>query len=65
VEEATLEMMERERGRHFDPFLYGVFQAALPELRRIARATPDEPLDPAPWAVTEVSPAALEAAAAV
>ena len=41
-EEAAVEVMEPERGKHFDPFLFGVFLSLLPELRRIAEQNPDD-----------------------
>ena len=44
-EEEALATMTEERGRHFDSFLFGVFTALVPEMRRIARANPDEHVD--------------------
>jgi putative two-component system response regulator len=41
-EDKALEIMEEARGKHFDPFLFGVFLSILPELRRIAAQNPDE-----------------------
>jgi HD-GYP domain-containing protein (c-di-GMP phosphodiesterase class II) len=43
-EEVALSYMERDRGRHFDPFLFSVFLALLPEMRRIASENPDNNL---------------------
>lgn len=44
-EEETLDLMTKGRGTHFDPFLFGVFLALVPELRRIAQDNPDEACD--------------------
>jgi putative two-component system response regulator len=41
-EEEALTVMERGRGSHFDPFLFGVFLGLVPELRRIAVENPDD-----------------------
>ena len=41
-EEKALEIMEQGRGRHFDPFLFGVFLSLVPEIRRIAQQNPDD-----------------------
>jgi putative two-component system response regulator len=41
-EEKVMEIMEEGRGKHFDPFLFGVFLGVLPEIRRIAQQNPDE-----------------------
>ena len=47
-EEEVLAMMEQDSGEHFDPSLFSVFMALLPELRRISDAHPDEqPVNPA------------------
>lgn len=45
AEEDALAIMEKGRGSHFDPFLFGVFLALLPELRRIAAENPDDRAD--------------------
>ncbi|MGA2031499.1 MAG: HD domain-containing phosphohydrolase [Thermoguttaceae bacterium] len=42
AEDETLAIMERGRGTHFDPFLFGIFLALVPQLRQIAAANPDE-----------------------
>ena len=41
AEEAAMRIMEQGCGKHFDPFLFGVFRALLPEIRRIAQQNPD------------------------
>ena len=41
-ESEALAIMERGRGSHFDPFLFGVFLGLLPGLRRIAEENPDQ-----------------------
>ncbi len=41
-EDKAMEIMEAGRGKHFDPFLFGVFLALLPEFRRIAKQNPDD-----------------------
>ena len=41
-EDEAMEIMEEGRGKHFDPFLFGVFLSLLPEIRRIAQANPDD-----------------------
>jgi len=41
AEEAAMGIMEEGCGKHFDPFLFGVFRALLPEIRRIAQQNPD------------------------
>jgi putative two-component system response regulator len=41
-EERALAIMEEGRGKHFDPFLFGVFMSLVPEVRRIAADNPDE-----------------------
>jgi putative two-component system response regulator len=41
-EEEAMEILEEGRGKHFDPFLFGVFVSILPEIRRIAAQNPDE-----------------------
>ncbi len=41
-EDKAIEIMEQDRGKHFDPFLFGVFLSLLPEIRRIARENPDD-----------------------
>ena len=41
-EDKAMEIMEQGRGRHFDPFLFGVFLSQLPEIRRIAQENPDD-----------------------
>ena len=41
-ETEALAIMERGRGNHFDPFLFGVFLSLVPEMRRIAEENPDE-----------------------
>jgi len=42
AEDAAMEIMEEGRGKHFDPFLFGVFLSLLPEIRRIAQQNPDD-----------------------
>ncbi len=41
-EDEAMKIMELDRGKHFDPFLFGVFLSLLPEIRRIARQNPDD-----------------------
>ena len=41
-EDEAMEIMEQGRGKHFDPFLFGVFLSLLPEIRRIAHQNPDD-----------------------
>ena len=41
-EDEAMEIMEQGRGKHFDPFLFGVFLSLLPEIHRIAQQNPDE-----------------------
>ena len=41
-EDQAMEIMEEGRGKHFDPFLFGVFLSLLPEIRRIAQQNPDD-----------------------
>jgi putative two-component system response regulator len=41
-EDKAMEIMEEGRGKHFDPFLFGVFLSLLPEIRRIAQQNPDD-----------------------
>ena len=41
-EDEAMEIMEQGRGKHFDPFLFGVFLSLLPEIRRIAQQNPDD-----------------------
>jgi putative two-component system response regulator len=41
-ENAAIEIMEPGRGKHFDPFLFGIFLSLLPEMRRIALENPDD-----------------------
>jgi putative two-component system response regulator len=41
-EDKAMEIMEQGRGKHFDPFLFGVFLSLLPEIRHIAEENPDE-----------------------
>jgi putative two-component system response regulator len=41
-EEEAIEIMEQGRGKHFDPFLFGVFLSLVPEIRRINRQNPDD-----------------------
>jgi hypothetical protein len=45
TESDALEVMTQGRGTQFDPFLFGVFVALVPELRRISFQNPDESLD--------------------
>ena len=45
AEEEAVARMQEDSGRHFDPFLFSVFLALLPELRRIARENPTNPGD--------------------
>jgi putative two-component system response regulator len=40
-EDEVLALMEKGAGSHFDPSLYSVLSAILPELRRISAANPD------------------------
>ena len=44
AEDKAMEIMEEGRGKHFDPFLFGVFLSILPEIRRIAQQNPDDRL---------------------
>jgi len=44
-EEDALEVMSKGRGTQFDPFLFGVFLALLPELRRTSLQNADEVCD--------------------
>jgi putative two-component system response regulator len=44
-ETEALALMERGRGGHFDPFLFGIFLSLVPELRRIADENRDERAD--------------------
>jgi putative two-component system response regulator len=44
-EEKAIEIMEQGCGKHFDPFLFGIFLALLPEIRRIAAENPDEAIE--------------------
>ena len=41
TEEQALEIMQRGRGRQFDPDLFDLYLETLPELRRIGRENPD------------------------
>src|SRR5208283_4309419 len=41
-EDKAMDIMEEGRGKHFDPFLLGVFLSILPEIRRIAQQNPDD-----------------------
>ena len=41
-EDQALSIMEQDWGKHFDPVLLRVFFSLLPEMRRIARDTPDD-----------------------
>ena len=41
-EDEAMKIMEQDRGKHFDPFLFGVFLSLLPEIRRIAQQNPDD-----------------------
>jgi putative two-component system response regulator len=41
-EDQAMEIMEQGRGKHFDPFLFGIFLSLLPEIRRIAQQNPDD-----------------------
>ncbi len=41
-ETEALAIMERGRGGHFDPFLFGIFLSLVPPLRRIAEENRDE-----------------------
>ena len=41
-EDKAMEIMEQGRGKHFDPFLFGIFLALLPEIHRIAQENPDD-----------------------
>lgn len=44
-EDQALDVMNQGCGTHFDPFLFSVFLALMPEVRRIARENPDEGID--------------------
>ncbi len=44
-EDVALEIMEKGRGSHFDPYLFSIFTAILPEIRRIAAENPDDRAD--------------------
>ena len=44
-EEEAIEIMQQGSGTHFDPYLFSIFLAILPEIRRIAAANPDEQAD--------------------
>ena len=45
TEEEAVDIMEAGRGKHFDPFLFSIFLALLPEIRRISAEHPDEAID--------------------
>ena len=41
-ESEAIEILEKGRGTHFDPFLLRLFLSLLPEMRRVGRDTPDD-----------------------
>ncbi len=49
-------IMEQDWGKHFDPVLLRVFFSLLPEMRRIARNTPDDQLPVNPLREVALSP---------
>ncbi len=44
-ETEALAIMEKGRGGHFDPFLFGIFLSLAPQMRRIAAENPDDAAD--------------------